>query len=255
MPMHDWTKVPSGLFHDFHQTWSIQIKTSLNAGLLPTGLSALVEQRFGPKEPDVLAIETQSEPNRGNAHDGGALATVERPRSRYILRSDKKIYAAKANRIAVKHHLGRTVSVIEIVSPGNKDSRAAVRSLIGKTLEYLRAGVHVLLIDPFPPTKRDPQGMHGLIWDEAGSDDALEFASPRDRIFASYQATDELTAYLEVLGVGDVLPSMPLFLPGGTSIEVPLEETYLAAWATCSKIMQEAVITGVLPVMDEDQVE
>ena len=58
MPLHDWSRVPAGLFHDFHQTWSIQIKLALNAGILPKGLSALVEQRSGPRESDVLAIES-----------------------------------------------------------------------------------------------------------------------------------------------------------------------------------------------------
>ena len=29
MPIHDWSRVPSGLFHDFHQRWSIQIKDGI----------------------------------------------------------------------------------------------------------------------------------------------------------------------------------------------------------------------------------
>ena len=62
MPMHDWSRIPAGLFHDFHQTWSIQIKLALNAGILPKGLSALVEQRSGPRESDVLAIESLGRP-------------------------------------------------------------------------------------------------------------------------------------------------------------------------------------------------
>ena len=59
MPLHDWTRVPAGLFHDFHQSWSIRIKDALNAGRLPEGVLALVEQRAG----HVLAIES------GNAAD------------------------------------------------------------------------------------------------------------------------------------------------------------------------------------------
>src|SRR5215475_14466095 len=47
MPIHDWSRVPSGLFHDFHQSWSIRIKDALNAGRLPDGVEALVEQRAG----------------------------------------------------------------------------------------------------------------------------------------------------------------------------------------------------------------
>ena len=60
MPIHDWTKVPAGLFHHFHQDWSIEIARTLNRGRLPQGVSALVEQRAGPREADVLAIESKA---------------------------------------------------------------------------------------------------------------------------------------------------------------------------------------------------
>lgn len=51
MPIHDWSRIQSGLFHHFHQHWSIEITRALNCGNLHNGLSALVEQRAGPKEP------------------------------------------------------------------------------------------------------------------------------------------------------------------------------------------------------------
>jgi hypothetical protein len=57
MPIHDWTKVPARLLHHFHQDWSIGIARTLNRGRLPKGVAALVEQRSGPRESDVLAIE------------------------------------------------------------------------------------------------------------------------------------------------------------------------------------------------------
>src|SRR5262245_46584723 len=120
MPIHDWSRVPAGLFHDFHQSWSIRIRDALNAGLLPPGVGALVVQRSGPREGDVLAIEARNRP-------GVAVSTMEPPRTQFIARSEKQIYATRANRIVVKHRLGRTIAVIEIVSPGNKDSRAAIR--------------------------------------------------------------------------------------------------------------------------------
>ena len=59
MPIHDWAKVPSGLFHHFHQDWLIEIARTLNHGRLPKGLTALVEQKTGPKEGDVLSIESK----------------------------------------------------------------------------------------------------------------------------------------------------------------------------------------------------
>jgi hypothetical protein len=70
--------------------------------------------------------------------------------------SDKEIYARRADRIVIRRHLGRIVAVIEIVSPGNKDIRVALREFVDKTVAFLREGIHVLIVDLFPPTPRDP---------------------------------------------------------------------------------------------------
>ncbi len=170
MPIHDWTRVPSGLFHHFHQDWSIEIARTLNRGHLPRGCSALVEQRAGPREGEVLSIEGGRRPKTGG-ESAGSVATLEPPVTRIVRRTSKEIYSDRANRILVRHHLGRIVSVIEILSPGNKDSRAALRDFVEKTIDFLKAGIHVLVIDLFPPTSRDPCGIHKVIWDEILEED------------------------------------------------------------------------------------
>lgn len=154
MPLHDWTRVPSGLFHHFHQDWTIEIARTLNRGRLPKGVAALVEQGAGPKEPDVLAIESRRQQTRSGSETGGAVAMLTPPVTRIVRRSSKEIYSGRANRIVLKHHLGRIIAVIEILSPGNKDSRAALRDFIDKTIDLLRTGIHVLVVDLFPPTPR-----------------------------------------------------------------------------------------------------
>jgi hypothetical protein len=180
MPLHDWTRVPPGLFHDFHQSWSIRITDALNAGCLPKGVAALVEPRIGPRESDVLAIERKTGLGMDAAREGGVL-TLERPVTRIVRQSSKEIYAGRANRIVVRHHLGRIIVVIEIVSPGNKDSRAALRDLTKPMIEFLRGGIHVLVIDLFPPAPRDPSGIHKAIWDEI-EEEPFVFPSDKDRI-------------------------------------------------------------------------
>ncbi len=137
MPMHDWSRVPAGLFHHFHQHWSIEIAATLNRGRLPKGVAALVEQRSGPKESHVLAIESRGRAQSGFADDPG-IATMTPPVTRFVSRTTKQIYATRANLVVLKHHLGRTIAVIEIVSPGNKDSRAALRDFVDKTIAFLR---------------------------------------------------------------------------------------------------------------------
>jgi hypothetical protein len=226
MPINDWTKVPAGLFHDFHQSWSIRIKDALNAGRLPKGVAALVEQRSGPFEADVLAVERRT-------------------------RQQPAAYADRANRVVVKHHLGRIIAIIEIVSPDNKDSCRALDAFVKKTVDFLREGVHALIVDLFPPTPRDPFGVHKLIWDEFHEED-FAFPQGKDRILASYESGPEMAAYVEPVTVGDVLPDMPLFLWNGIHVPTPLEPTYQAAWDASPEDMRLAVETGVMP---EDEAE
>jgi hypothetical protein len=250
MPMHDWSRIPAGLFHHFHQHWSIEIAATLNRGRLPKGVAALVEQRSGPKESDVLAIESRGRASSGFGDNPG-IATMTSPVTRFMSRTTKQIYAARANVVVLKHHLGRTIAVIEIVSPGNKDSRAALRDFVDKTIAFLRAGIHVLAIDLFPPTQRDPAGIHKVIWDEIEEKD---FALPagKDRILASYETGGVQACYVEPVGVGDILPEMPLFLANNWHVPVPLESTYEATWNACPEELRLAVETGVMPEPDAE---
>ncbi len=250
MPLHDWSRTPADLFHDFHQTWSIQIKLALHAGILPKGLSALAEQRSGPRESDVLAIESFGG-LRSEFGDDAGVATTSPPVTRFVGRTSKQIYAARANRIVVKHRLGRTIAVIEIVSPGNKDSRAALRDFVEKIIDFLRAGIHVLLIDLLLPSPRDPLGIHKAIWDEIEEKD-FAFPDGKDRILASYETGAVQAYYVEPIGVGDVLPEMPLFLKNGWQVPVPLESTYRATWNTSPEDFRVAVETGVMPEPDAE---
>jgi hypothetical protein len=249
MPIHDWTKVPAGLFHHFHQSWSIRITDALNGGLLPAGVSALVEQRAGRREPDVLAIESRGRLGRASQDTTASVATIERPKTRIVRSSSKEIYSGRANQIVVRHHLGRILAVIEILSPGNKDSQAAVDDLVDKTIDCLREGIHVLIIDLFPPTRRDPHGIHKLIWDQIEEED-FAFPPGKDRIIVSYETGDQRVAYIEPVAVGDSLPAMPLFLTGTVFVEVPLEPTYQSTWSALPEDLRIAVETGEIPNPD-----
>jgi hypothetical protein len=35
MPIHDWTRVPAGTWHDFLYAWITEIRNALNGGRLP----------------------------------------------------------------------------------------------------------------------------------------------------------------------------------------------------------------------------
>jgi hypothetical protein len=165
------------------------------------------------------------------------------PRARQIasIESELSAYARKANRIAIRHELRRVVAMIEVISPGNKDSAHAIRSFTAKAIEFLRHGVNLLVIDLFPPTPRDPGGIRQFIWEQL-TDLPFE-ARPADKplTVAAYDAGDNLTAYVDPLAVGDLLPDASLFLAPGWYVKVPLEQTYQASWAEMPSLIRDLV--------------
>jgi hypothetical protein len=227
MPIHDWTRVRSNQFHDFHQSWTIAIRTSLNAGRLPPGYFAMVEQPAGGPAPDVITLALK--PPAKPMPLAGLAVELRPPKARFMSHSEAATFAGKANRITVRHPDGDVVAVIEIVSPGNKNSQHAVRSFARKAVAFLQAGIHLLIVDLFPPTRRDPQGIHKVIWDRLCDE---PFVLPPDKrlTLAAYAAGTETTAYVEPVAVGDPLPDMPLFLTAERYVPCPLEATYQTAW-------------------------
>lgn len=230
MPIHDWTLVEAGLFHAFHQRWIGDLCVALNNGLLPKDCFALQEQVSGGPIPDVLSLRLAKSESDDDAGGIGAAVMTAPVKTRIIKRSEADIYARKADRVVVRHKRGHVISMIEIVSPGNKSSRGALRDFVDKSIEMLRQGVHLLVVDLFPPSKRDPQEIHKAIWDEIEDDD-FELPTDKPLTLVSYSASPVKTAYVEPVAVGDPLPEMPLFLDGNGYVRVPLEATYGTTWS------------------------
>ena len=239
MPIHDWTRVAAGPFHHFHQRWIAALCDTFNAGHLPPGYFALAEQVAGSTVPDVLALERRGSSQRPGTGPGLTVVTAS-PQARFVHRAERDSYRRRVNRVAIRHPLGQVVAVIEIVSPGNKDSRNALRSFVEKATGLLEQGIHLLIVDLFPPTKRDPQGIHKAIWDEV-HEEAFELPADKPLTAAAYSAGPIKIAYVEPLAVGDVLPDMPLFLEPEAHVPAPLEATYQATWNVCPDVLKEAV--------------
>lgn len=239
MPIHDWKSVPAGIFHDFHQDWTIGLKHALNGGILPPGYYALVEQQSIGRHPDVLAFEVARpatasgengsatpSANCGTASSGGVLTVADTPPRVAITASvEWEGFTQNSNRVLLFDEADEVVSVIEIVSPGNKSSRYRFDSFVEKALTLLRGGIHLLIVDLFPPTPRDPQGVHAAIWSRITD---YDFRLPEDKSLtvASYSSGLTQRAFAEAVAVGDRLPEMPLFLEPEHYVLLPLEESY-----------------------------
>ena len=233
MPIHDWTRVEAGIFHAFHHDWTTEIARALNRGLLPSAYYALPEHLAGGLGPDVLTL---CRPVRGDATstaeptNGGVALALAPPRVRIRMQSEANRYAAKAKVVTIRHVSNhQVVALVEIVSPGNKNNQNGLNAFVRKAREALAAGIHLLLIDLFPSSKREPQGIHGAVWSEDCGED---YALPEDKpsTCVAYVGGPGAEAFVEPVAVGDTLPEMPLFLTPDMYVLVPLETTYQSAW-------------------------
>jgi hypothetical protein len=234
MPMHDWTRVEAGIFHAFHHGWIHEIARTLNQGGLPKNYYALPEQQAAGFGPDGLTLQDQH-PDEDDERNGGGVATATalqtRPQTRFMAESPAEFYRRKKSGIAVRHVSGdRIVAMIEILSPGNKASRNAFRALVNKACELLEHRIHLLLVDPLPPSRRDPNGVHAAIWEEV-EDEPFQLPADKPLTLVAYECDLITRAYIEPIAVGDALPEMPLFLVPNGCVKVPLETTYQTAFA------------------------
>jgi len=208
MPIHDWAWVFAGLFHSFHLSWVTEISRELNVCLLPSDHYALIERAAGMPE-DWWDFPTAS----GGGHVTDAVV-------------EEEIYARKTRSIVIRRESDeRTIARIELLSPGHKSSPSSLRAFLNRGVDALTQGIHLLVIDLYPPGPHNPQRIHGALWSEIGKDN-LALPSDKPLTVAAYSAGDVKCEYVETLGVGDVLPDMPLFLDPDHYNPVPLEATY-----------------------------
>jgi len=240
MPVHDWTRVDPGTFHDFHTRWIAHLTEALNGGLLPSGYYAMAEQWAGRAVADVLTLEPPIPVLPPLPNDGGVAVAEKPPRVRRKLTLSP---AARATRrtLTIRHVSGhRVVALVEIVSAANKDRAAHVAEFVDKAETALWHGIHLVLADLIPPGPYDPQGMHAALW-ERFDDEPYLLPANEPLTLASYVAGPRPEAYLEHLALGSPLAEMPLFLNPDRYINLPLEATYLTAYRGTSAFWRDVL--------------
>jgi hypothetical protein len=223
VPIHNWARVPADIFHDFHHEWISAINRSANQSLVGTSNYALAEHLSG-----VLGLQDLT-------------LAKNPPQARYRITDPPKWYATKKKSVTIRHvSEDRVVAVLEIVSPGNKDGRSSLKMFVQKAHDLLDAGVHLSLVDLFPPTPRDPEGIHPAVWgDDAG--DMFRFDPAKPLTCASYIAGLGAEAFVNPVAVGDKLPDLSVFLTPEEYIDVPLEATYQDAFNAVPDVWREVL--------------
>jgi len=118
-------------------------------------------------QPDVLTLHSQL-PFGNEPPDKGGVAVAEAPPRVAITQrlTDAEAFRLKRKTIAIHQRSNdEPVALIEIVSPASKDRERSVQEFVHKVCRSLNGGLHVLLVNLAPPSRFDPSGMHGAIWE------------------------------------------------------------------------------------------
>ncbi|MBY0526927.1 MAG: DUF4058 family protein [Gemmataceae bacterium] len=244
MPVHNWTRVSSGTFHDFHYSWVLEIKRALMRGLLPKGYYVMAEQIGGDLgAPDVLTLQAAGTESEGTL--AGTATLTETPpvvHARTTIPRDS--YARMQRTLVIRHTSDdRIVAMIEVLSSGNKSSRHAIRSFLDKAVAALDGGIHLLLVDVHPPGPRDPHGIHGAVLSEIGSEN-YTLTGERPLTVAAYVGGAVVEAFVAHFAVGEPIPTMPLFLTRENYVRVPLDAAYTAAWEDVPPQYRDVIVAG-----------
>src|ERR1700676_5267937 len=105
MPVHDWTRVGDGTFHDFHYSWVLEIKRALKRGLLPKGYYVMAEQVGGDLgAPDVLTLQAAgTKPEPEGSLSGTATLTETPPIVHARTTIARDAYARRQRALVIRH--------------------------------------------------------------------------------------------------------------------------------------------------------
>ncbi|MEM7532100.1 MAG: DUF4058 family protein [Chloroflexota bacterium] len=225
----------SRYWHGFHNAWATEIASDLNARL-PEGYFAQPNVQFGI-EIDVAAFE---EPTGISQLDMPQSDSV-RPNS-----SDSKWIAPPPTQTMPFDFLDQTVEVaifgseagptligaIELVSPANKDRAKHRQAFISKCETCLRQGIGLVIVDIVTTRKAN---LHQELLAHLG---IPRPSDEKNHLYTSAYRPVERTGksgldiWEEQLSLGQMLPTMPLWLGAALCLPIQLEQTYSL---TCKK--------------------
>ena len=135
MAIHDWSRVPAGVFHDLHLGWVVTLASAMNNGVLPPTCYAMIEPTAPSDWSDVAAVDRDRDQPDDGSNEDSPLVNLwdDPPRVRFAMTDEAAWYRRKQNSVVIRHSSDdRIIALIEIVSPGNKSSRHALRTPLSR---------------------------------------------------------------------------------------------------------------------------
>ena len=197
--------------------------------MLPAEYYAESEISVGPEfEIDVATMQL-TRPDDTASGPGGATAVWAPPFPRLSVAVD--FANLEGFEILVYQDLGgaKLRAAVELVSPANKDRPASRRTFAAKCAGYLKHGVGLVIVDIVTPRTTN---LHAELFDVLAVNEAgAAWESPTDLYVTAYRPVTarkepRVEVWPEVLALGRVLPTMPLWLRPDLSVPLLLEESY-----------------------------
>jgi len=236
MPLRDFFHKPLANECDwstFHGTWAHTILQRLNRGVLREPYAARWFVHLGTQiEVDVSAVRREGTPSLFNGH-GGGVATASPPQvytppapplSDEVAFTEPDLFEVKVYRGS---GMWKLVVAIELVSEANKDREESRRTFAVKCGSYLQKGVSVVVVDTV--TNRTGE-LHNDLCDLLGLPATLRWASPTGLQATAYRVVGtgdqiRLDVWPFSLTVGELLPTVPLWLAPELAVPLELELT------------------------------
>jgi hypothetical protein len=222
MPLQDHFQPPLSVrrhWHAFHNAWATYLSSQLNA-LLPSGYFAEGNVQFSIEIDVATWDETAS-------YGEGACSTDWSPTAATLTIPLPLLEDIVEVQVFNNSEGPLLAAAIELVSPANKDRPAHRDAFVSKCAAYVQQGVGLIIVDVV--TGRNAN-LHAELLNRLRSPEAVTFAAGELYAVAYHPVRhgdqSSLDIWPEVLMLGQVLPSLPLWLRGGPVLPVDLEVAY-----------------------------
>jgi len=210
----------------FHYLWAGLLAGELNR-VLPEGFIAESTIYTGNIEVDVRVDEWLE-------HAKSLSTAYQVPAPSSVVHTDR--LEATEVQIFDLHNARKTVGVIEIVSPANKDRPQHREAFLAKCYSFIAFGVSTLIVDLVTTRAFN---FHAALMEKIQTDADAGAKAPDTTLYCSsyHYKADKTDAIVEAwhypLQVGDVLPTLPLFISPELAVPVKLEDAYMR---TCQEL-------------------
>jgi hypothetical protein len=218
-------------WESFHTTWASALADALNEDWLPPGYFAEEQVTAGGRvEIDVATFDA------GQAEEApaGGVATVSPPRLWTVPAPTFAIPAVELEEFSIRIYNSeggpKLVAAIELASPANKDWPESRRAFVTKCAAYLYQRISLLIVDIVDVVTSRMAELHRDLLQMLGQPDAPSaplFAAAYRPTFTSSPPIIE--GWFSPLRVGNLLPTLPLYIAADYAAPVNLEATYNTA--------------------------